>query len=81
MSSNITGGFEHTLEIDGTFSQMGGNKQAALQTTDIKLDNLAEPVHFIGIGGIGMSALARLLLREGKAVSGSDKQAGEITTN
>jgi UDP-N-acetylmuramate--alanine ligase len=73
------GGLEHTLEIDGTFVESGGNKQAALRKTDLKLENLHEPVHFIGIGGIGMSALARLLLREGKAVSGSDKQAGEIT--
>lgn len=29
-------------------------------------------VHFIGIGGIGMSGLARLFLHEGKIVSGSD---------
>jgi UDP-N-acetylmuramate--alanine ligase len=29
-------------------------------------------VHFIGIGGIGMSALARLLLEEGYTVSGCD---------
>ncbi|MBV8601042.1 MAG: UDP-N-acetylmuramate--L-alanine ligase [Candidatus Eremiobacteraeota bacterium] len=29
-------------------------------------------IHFIGIGGIGMSALARLLLARGVAVSGSD---------
>lgn len=28
--------------------------------------------HFIGIGGIGMSALARILLQKGMAVSGSD---------
>lgn len=28
--------------------------------------------HFIGIGGIGMSALARILLRKGEIVSGSD---------
>lgn len=47
--------------------------------SDLRLNNLAEPVHFIGIGGIGMSALARLLLKEGKKVSGSDKQPGEIT--
>jgi len=29
-------------------------------------------VHFVGIGGIGMSGLARLFLHEGKKVSGSD---------
>jgi UDP-N-acetylmuramate--L-alanine ligase/undecaprenyldiphospho-muramoylpentapeptide beta-N-acetylglucosaminyltransferase len=28
--------------------------------------------HFIGIGGIGMSGLARLMLKQGKTVSGSD---------
>lgn len=31
-------------------------------------------VHFIGIGGIGVSAIARLFLAEGKIVSGSDRQ-------
>ncbi|MDE2573122.1 MAG: UDP-N-acetylmuramate--L-alanine ligase [bacterium] len=29
-------------------------------------------VHFVGIGGVGMSALARVLLAQGVAVSGSD---------
>jgi len=29
-------------------------------------------IHFIGIGGIGMSALARILLESGKTISGSD---------
>lgn len=36
-------------------------------------------VHFIGIGGIGMSALARLFLHEGKKVSGSDLSQSAIT--
>ncbi len=35
--------------------------------------------HFIGIGGIGMSGLARLLLKMGYEVSGSDLKASEIT--
>lgn len=42
------------------------------------LDTLEEPVHLIGIGGIGMSGIARLLLSAGKAVSGSDKADNEI---
>ncbi|HEY1976923.1 MAG TPA: UDP-N-acetylmuramate--L-alanine ligase [Candidatus Baltobacteraceae bacterium] len=29
-------------------------------------------VHFVGVGGIGMSAIARILLARGEAVSGSD---------
>ncbi len=32
----------------------------------------AQHIHFIGIGGIGMSGLARILLSHGKRVSGSD---------
>lgn len=36
-------------------------------------------VHFIGIGGIGMSGLARLFLHEGKTVAGSDRAPSEIT--
>ena len=36
-------------------------------------------IHFIGIGGIGMSALARFYLHEGKYVSGSDRAASAIT--
>lgn len=36
-------------------------------------------IHFIGIGGIGMSALARLFLHEGKEVSGSDRSESVVT--
>ena len=32
----------------------------------------AKNIHFIGIGGIGVSAVARMLLLEGKNISGSD---------
>lgn len=36
--------------------------------------------YFIGIGGIGQSAVARMLLLEGKEVFGSDMSASEVTT-
>jgi len=36
-------------------------------------------VHFIGVGGIGMSALARLCLNEGKEITGSDSKKSELT--
>jgi len=39
---------------------------------------MTAPVHFIGLGGIGMSAIARLLLAQGRAVSGSDQSDSEI---
>ena len=35
------------------------------------------PVHFMGIGGVGMCALAELLIREGGLVSGCDLKDGE----
>src|SRR5690554_1748374 len=35
-------------------------------------------VHFVGIGGAGMSAIARVLLAEGVAVSGSDIEDSRI---
>lgn len=36
-------------------------------------------VHFVGIGGIGLSAIARILLQRGYTVSGSDLQLSPIT--
>ncbi len=36
-------------------------------------------VHFIGIGGIGMSALARMLVHRGVEVSGSDATESDLT--
>src|SRR5579863_7461020 len=37
------------------------------------------PVHFIGIGGIGMSGIAEIMLRLGYSVQGSDAKAGANT--
>jgi UDP-N-acetylmuramate--alanine ligase len=34
--------------------------------------------HFVGVGGIGMSAIARVLLAQGAAVSGSDVKASPL---
>jgi UDP-N-acetylmuramate--alanine ligase len=38
-----------------------------------------QPYHFIAIGGIGMSALARILLQKGALVSGSDEKRTPLT--
>jgi len=35
-------------------------------------------IHFVGIGGIGMSGIARVLLQLGHTVSGSDRRAGSV---
>ncbi|MBI2482085.1 MAG: UDP-N-acetylmuramate--L-alanine ligase [Candidatus Vogelbacteria bacterium] len=39
----------------------------------------ARKVHFIGIGGIGVSAIARMMLGGGKQVSGSDRSKSLVT--
>ena len=36
-------------------------------------------IHCVGIGGIGLSAIAKILLSRGFWVSGSDLKPGEIT--
>lgn len=41
--------------------------------------NTAEHVHFIGIGGYGMSAIARVMLEMGYIVTGSDVARQELT--
>lgn len=37
------------------------------------------PIHFVGIGGIGMSGIAEVLLNQGYVVQGSDLKSSKIT--
>ena len=48
-------------------------------STAIDLGKIKGPIHFVGIGGIGMSGIARLLLAQKRPVSGSDQSESEIT--
>ncbi len=41
--------------------------------------NQIKKIHFVGIGGIGMSGLAEIMHQQGYAVSGSDRTASDIT--
>lgn len=41
--------------------------------------NIVKKIHFVGIGGIGMSGLAEILISQGFKVSGSDLALTEIT--
>ncbi len=43
------------------------------------MDNVKSQIHFVGIGGIGVSALAKYYLSQGAKVSGSDLVSSEIT--
>ncbi len=44
-----------------------------------KLPNDIGPIHFVGIGGIGMSGIAEVLLNLGYQVQGSDLKDSKIT--
>ncbi|MED5532052.1 MAG: UDP-N-acetylmuramate--L-alanine ligase, partial [Pseudomonadota bacterium] len=48
------------------------------KVADTKLPRDLGPIHFIGIGGIGMSGIAELLLNLGYTVSGSDLKNTQI---
>ena len=45
-----------------------------------KLPGDIGPIHFVGIGGIGMSGIAEVLLNIGYTVQGSDLKASDTTT-
>ena len=56
---------------------MDGGQMMAAAATKLPLD--VGPIHFVGIGGIGMSGIAEVLLSHGYTVQGSDLKASEIT--
>lgn len=45
----------------------------------INLDDTSQRVHFVGIGGVGVSAIAEILHNRGFKVSGSDTKSSDIT--
>jgi len=45
----------------------------------LKALEIYQNIHFIGIGGIGISALARILAKEGHQISGSDQSSSKNT--
>ena len=47
--------------------------------TATKLPTDVGPIHFVGIGGIGMSGIAEVLINHGYAVQGSDLKSTPIT--
>ena len=43
------------------------------------MEQIPESIHFVGVGGIGMSALVRYFLSIGKKVAGYDRTPSELT--
>ncbi len=58
---------------------MAPNTAPATDWTHILATPAQSRIHLIGIGGAGLSAIARVLLQRGMRVSGSDRQASAAT--
>src|SRR5712691_5214911 len=58
---------------------MQGGPEQTRPTRDTGLLGKTRHVHFVGIGGIGMSGIAELLANLGYAVSGSDAKQSAVT--
>ena len=54
-------------------------EEGARMSPATKLPGDVGPIHFVGIGGIGMSGIAEVLLNHGYAVQGSDLKCSKIT--
>ena len=50
-----------------------------LEVCEKSLLQKARHIHFVGIGGMGMSAIATVLLQTGRTVSGSDTTPSDVT--
>ena len=58
---------------------MGRRARADVKVDFTPMFATSQHVHFIGIGGIGMSGIAEILLNLGMKVSGSDLRRGPVT--
>jgi len=68
------------MEICDTLdSRFRGNDKVAAVDSDNRLDVAGKKFHFIGAGGIGMSGLAKLLIKNKAVVAGSDQEASGVT--
>ncbi len=57
-------------------------KNKVVNNLNYSLADLAKlKIHFIGIGGAGMSGIARIMLAKGFTVSGSDKNDSAVLTS
>lgn len=62
----------HQLTLCQLIQNMTPSNETCIEISKFKDSSMNDVYHFIGIGGIGMSGLARLLLSQKKKVTGSD---------
>ena len=77
---NVTSLIEQSTHLAGWRDLPSGPDMTVIPPSDEP--RLPEPparLHFVGIGGIGVSGLARLLWKRGYRISGSDLVSSEVT--
>ena len=65
----------------GANSRVLGNSYATVASAECRSKLEGKRFHFIGAGGIGMSGLAQLLIKNKAVVAGSDQISTEVTDN
>ena len=65
----------------GTNSRVLDNSYATVASAECRSKLEGKRFHFIGAGGIGMSGLAQLLIKNKAVVAGSDQMPSEVTDN
>ncbi len=65
----------------GADPALRANNYGTVVNAECKSELAGKRFHFIGAGGVGMSGLARLLLKNSAAVAGSDQEPSEVTDN
>jgi len=63
----------------GTDSNLRGSNYTTVVGATCKSELAGKRFHFIGAGGIGMSGLARLLVKNNAVVAGSDQEPTDVT--
>ena len=66
-------------EFSNVFDERGEHRICS-DSAEPEKQRMQFNVYFLGIGGIGMSALARYFLHEGRRVAGYDRVRSHLTT-
>ena len=72
LDSRLRGNDREVSFVIQSILEINKNKMKDIDLSKIK------KAHFVGIGGIGVSAIARMMIGEGKKVSGSDSSSSAI---
>ena len=77
--STIANWFQRWKRSQRVCQKEGGERSVSAGGKQSDVFSSIKKIHFVGVGGIGMSGIAEILLDQGFKVSGSDKSLSEVT--